>query len=101
MNTPAEFGKLDCATVAALVFELAAQLHVERSSRLALEAALLQRRVLEPGQIAAAGETAELRAAAARAADESVRRLLRVLSESSDHRAPLRAEAPRADGDNP
>lgn len=101
MNELPEFGKLDCATVAALVFELASQLHVERSRRLALEAALSERGVLELAQVEAAGEKAELRAAAARAADEAVRKLLRVLSESSNQQAPLRAEAPRMDGENP
>lgn len=101
MNAPPEFGKLDCAAVAALVLELAAQLHVERSRRLALEAALSERHVVEPKHVSAAGDTAEVRAATARAADDSVRRLLRVLSESPNQRAPLRAEAPRADGDNP
>jgi hypothetical protein len=98
MNAPPEFGKLDGAAVAALVLELAAQLHVERTRRLALEAALSERGLLEPDQLEAAGEKGAVREAAARAADEAVRRLLRILAESSNERAPLRAEAPRSDG---
>jgi hypothetical protein len=101
MNAFSEFGELDCAAVAALVLELASQLHVERARRLALEAALSDRGVLEAGQIEAAAEKPTLRAAAARGADEAVRRLLRILTESSNEQAPLRAEAPRSEGEVP
>lgn len=89
-----EFGELDNATLGALLFELASQLHVERTRRLALEAALAQRGVLRPDQIEAAGNEAACVDAARAAADLSIRKLLRVLSESPDERAPLRAEAP-------
>jgi hypothetical protein len=101
MNTFSEFGELDCATVAALVLELASQLHVERARRLALEAVLSDRGVLEQGEVEAAGGKPALSQAAARAADEAVRRLLRILAESSNERAPLRAEAPRSEGEVP
>jgi hypothetical protein len=43
--------------------------------------------------IETAGESASFRAAAADAADVSIRKMLRVLSESHDERVPLRAEA--------
>lgn len=99
MNAFPEFGELDCVAVAALVLELAAQLHVERTRRLALEAALSERDVLAPAQIEAAGERPAVREATARAADEAVRRLLRILAESSNERTPLRAEAPRGEGE--
>jgi hypothetical protein len=101
MNAFSKFGELDCAKVAALVLELAAQLHIERTRRLALEAALSDRGVIEPAQIEAAGERPAVREAAAHAADEAVRRLLRILAESSNEQAPLRAEAPRSKGDLP
>jgi hypothetical protein len=100
MSTPAQFGTLDGATVAALLLELAAQLHIERARRLALETALADRGILAPAQTAAAAETLACRDALARAADESVRRLLRILSESADDKVPLRAEAPRAEGES-
>lgn len=94
MSTPPEFGKLDCAAVAALVFELASQLHIERTRRLALEAALADCGVLDPAKVRAAVENPAVRAAAARAADDAVCRLLRSLTESSNEQTPLRAEAP-------
>jgi SOS response regulatory protein OraA/RecX len=96
-----EFGELDNATLAALVFELASQLHVERTRRLALEAALASAGIVTAANIEAAGEDASFRDQAAKAADLAIRKLLRVLSESPDERVPLRAEAPRiANGEN-
>ena len=75
--------------LASLVFELAAQLHVERAQRSALERALVEAGVLAEGAAAAAGPGPE----AAAALDRSIRALLRIASESGDHPAPLRAEA--------
>jgi hypothetical protein len=96
-----EFGGLDNATLAALIFELASQLHIERTRRLALEAALACSGTVTPAAIEALTEDAAFRAQAGNAADLSVRKLLRVLSESADERVPLRAEAPRsAQGEN-
>ena len=94
MSTPVELGGLDNSKLAALVFELASQLHIERARRLALEAALIARGTLSEADIETAGNDAALRRTAAEAADLAVRRLLRVLSESPDDRAPLRGEAP-------
>ena len=45
------------------------------------------------------GEQAALREQAANAADQSIRKLLRVLSDSKDERVPLRAEDGRTTGD--
>lgn len=101
MSAPVEFGGLDNSKLAALVFELASQLHIERARRLALEAALVARGTLSEAQIEAAGSEAAFRRRAAEAADLAVRRLLRVLSESPDDRAPLRGEAPDADRGEP
>jgi hypothetical protein len=101
MTAPTGFGELDNAQLAALVFELASQLHLERTRRLALEAALAGRGVVTPSDIDAAGESAPLRKETAEAADLAIRKLLRVLSESPDERVPLRAEAPPVDTRTP
>jgi hypothetical protein len=93
MSANPEFGELDNATLGALVFELASQLHIERTRRLALEAALASGGIVAPAAIEAASESALFRAEAGNAADLSIRKLLRVLSESKDQRVPLRAEA--------
>lgn len=95
MSTGGGFGDLDNATLAGLVFELASQLHIERTRRLALEAALAAQGVVLPAAIESAGATVAFREAAGNAADASIRKLLRVLAESPDERAPLRGEAPR------
>lgn len=98
MSINPEFGTLDNSTLAGLVFELASQLHVERTRRLALEAALARRGLLSAAEIEAAGDGTACRTEASAAADASIRKLLRVLSDSPDERAPLRAEAPAANG---
>jgi hypothetical protein len=94
-----EFGGLDSATLGALILELASQLHIERARRLALEAALADAGVVAPATIEKIGEQAALREQAAKAADQSIRKLLRVLSDSKDERVPLRAEGGIATGD--
>jgi hypothetical protein len=94
-----EFGELDNATLGALIFELASQLHVERTRRLALEAALAEAGVVVPAAIEKASEHPPFREQAAMAADQSIRKLLRALSESKDERIPLRAEAGTPTGD--
>ena len=101
MSDPAAFGTPSLSQLTGLVFELASQLHVERARRMALEAALQRRGVLAAADIEAAGDSADARAAATAAADQQVRRLLRVLCESTDERRPLRAEAPLTDSGEP
>ena len=93
MSAHPEFGELNNATLAALVFELASQLHIERTHRLALQAALASSGIVTPSTIEAAGEDAAFREEVGKAADQSIRKLLRVLSESPDARVPLRTEA--------
>lgn len=95
MNAPVEFGSLEPSTLAALVFELAAQLHVERTARLALQSALLANGLLTDREIESSAEDARFRQQASEAADQAVRRLLRTLLESTDERAPLRGESPK------
>ena len=99
MSTHPEFGGLDNATLGALLFELASQLHVERTRRLALEAALQSAGVVTPAAIEKAAEQSQCRERAAMAADQSISKIMRVLSESKDERIPLRAESATSTGD--
>ena len=101
MSTPIEFGHLDTSTVTALIFELAAQLHVERTARLALQSALLAQGLLTDREIESIGEDSRFKRHMSDAADKAVRRLLRTVLESSDERAPLRAEAPKSSPGEP
>ena len=101
MNTPIEFGHLDTSTLTALIFELAAQLHVERTARLALQSALLAQGLLTDREIESIGEDSHFKRHTSEAADKAVRRLLRTLLESSDERAPLRAESPECSPGEP
>jgi len=84
----------DVDRLAALVFELAAQVHVERHRRMALEQVLRAQGVLAPDALDALASDETFLAAARAEADRSLRKLLRILSEDGDRRAPLRAEAP-------
>lgn len=96
MSAP-ELGGIDNSRLAALVFELASQLHVERARRLALEATLSRLGILQVAQIEAAASDPDYRRQTAQLADEAIRRLLRVLTESSDERKPLRGGAPQSE----
>ncbi|MBM3626487.1 MAG: hypothetical protein FJX21_01585 [Alphaproteobacteria bacterium] len=84
---------IDVDRLAALVFELSSQLHVERHRRMALERALVGRGVVTEAEIAALAEDQAFLDAAREAADRSLRKLLRILAEDGDRRAPLRKEA--------
>lgn len=78
--------------VAAMVLELASQLHVERQRRMALELLLLRQGAIpDPATLA---EDPALLEAARTALDTNLRRLLRIMTETGDPSAPLRAEAP-------
>jgi hypothetical protein len=81
---------LDVDRLAGLVFELASQLHAERVHRLALERALAGAGVLPEGALRDAAADPALRERGRREVEESVARLMRVLTESADPRAPLR-----------
>ena len=81
-------------TLAQLVMDLGAQLHVERQARLALEEALLRQGVLSADAIdALAGDEAFLARARAEL-DRSMARLIRIMTEAGDRFGPLRDEAP-------
>jgi hypothetical protein len=86
----AAFGTPDPTRLAALVFELASQLHVERAHRTALEQALLAAGVITPELLGQA--EVEARDATSQALDRSVRALIRVMAESDDARLPLRGK---------
>ena len=92
MNTPIEFGEIDNSTLAALLFEIASQLHEERSSRLALQTALITHGRLTEQDIASIAENSQFREQARESANQAVCRLLRTLTESRDERAPLRRD---------
>ena len=84
----------DLDRLAALVFELSAQLHVERHQRMALEAALIAKGTLEAGEIARLAEDQDFLTTARDAADQSLRKLMRILAEDGDRKTPLRPETP-------
>jgi hypothetical protein len=86
----------DTEKLTALLFELGSQLHVERAQRLALETALTRTGVLPERALTAAAEDAEFIRRSREALDESMAKLMRVLTEGPDPRTPLR---PAADTD--
>ena len=79
--------------VAAMVLELGSQLHVERQRRMALEALLVRQGAIEPTALASLAADEAFLAEARSALDDSLRRLLRIMTETGDPRGPLRAEA--------
>lgn len=79
--------------LAALIFELASQLHEERVRRQALEAVLKGAGVDVSGIDALVDDT-DFREQSRAAADASIRRLLAIIEESGGPEAPLRSEAP-------
>ena len=84
----------DLDRLAALVFELSAQLHIERHKRMALEAALVAKGALDADEIARLAEDENFLTTARAAADQSLRKLMRILAEDGDRKTPLRPEAP-------
>ena len=84
---------LDSNRLAALVFELASQLHAERSARMALEAALIRAGITTEIEINQAAEASLTRETVAASLARSMLKLMRVLRESDDPRTPTRHEA--------
>jgi len=85
---------LDNERLAGLIFELASQLHIERAHRIALELQLERAGSLDADWQSALSADPEYRRRCGSALDVAMRKLMRVLAESSDPRAPLRHEAP-------
>jgi hypothetical protein len=79
--------------VAALVFELASQLHVERQRRMALETLLRRQGVITEAALETLADDASFMDAARAELDHNLRRLLRIVTETGDPTGPLRAEA--------
>jgi hypothetical protein len=73
--------------------ELGSQLHIERAHRVALEEALLRAGVLTQEAIGAAGTDPAVRRYTQAMLEDSIRKLLLVLTEDRDPRAPLRRQA--------
>ncbi len=87
-------GGASADTLAALVMDLGAQLHVERQARLALQEALLRKGVVDAAAIDALAEDADFLAKARAGLDRSMARIMRILIEAGDRTGPLRAESP-------
>lgn len=80
----------DLDRLAELVFELAQQLHVERSRRIALERALIERRALAADEVARAQQSPAAREESRALLDESLERLMRILAAAGGPESPLR-----------
>lgn len=78
--------------LAQLVFDLAAQLHIERQRRLALETLLTRSGTVKAADLAVLADDPRFLTEARSQLDESQRRLLTILIEGGDRRAPLRDE---------
>ena len=74
---------LDCDQLTTLIFELASQLHVERTRRLALELALERAGILDRKTIAEVGQMVQLRDASLVAADHALGKLLQAAAEAN------------------
>lgn len=78
--------------LAALILELASQLHVERQRRIALETALQRSGLLPAGAINDLADDQEISELGRTALDHAMRRLLRIVTEAGDPRTPLRTD---------
>ncbi len=72
------------AALAALLFELASQLHVERARRIALELAMTRAGALRPDTLARLADDPELHRLTRAALDDAMARLMRVITESGE-----------------
>lgn len=80
----------DRSQLAGLVFELASQLHIERALRLALQAALEKAGFVDSASLQALASDPALQRRSREALEESIAKLIRVLTENADPRRPLR-----------
>jgi hypothetical protein len=83
----------DLDRLAAVVFELAAQLHVERQRRMALETLLVAKGFAPAAELEALAEDPRFLVTTRAAADRSLRKIMRILTEDGDKRRPLRGES--------
>jgi hypothetical protein len=82
----------DTESLVGLVLELGSQLHIERARRVALEEALLAAGVLTREAIGAAGGAPAVRERTQKLLEDSIGKLLLVLTEDPDPRVPLRKQ---------
>lgn len=76
-----------------LLFEVAGALHVERQQRMALQEALLRKGVLTEADLQALVGDGDFRAQVQSELDQTMERLMRVITERGTPQAPLRDEA--------
>jgi hypothetical protein len=95
MKEPSFLEGADADRLAGLVMELASQLHIERQRRMALEHVLAEKGVVDAAALERLADDPKFLAAARVELDRSLRQMLRIVTESGDKQAPLRAEAPR------
>ena len=76
--------------LAALIFELSSQLHIERRRRIALEAMLERAGVIERSAIDCLSGDGEIAARGDVELDQAMLRLLRIVSEAGAPQGPLR-----------
>jgi hypothetical protein len=88
----------DVDQLAGLVFELAAQLHVERQRRLALEEVLVRRHVVNRDDLERLAADERFGAVVADELAKAQQGLLDVLLEDDDARTPLRRRDPHEEG---
>lgn len=76
--------------VVGLLWQVAQEVHVTRQRTLALEELLVERGVIEAGALDAYQPSAEATARLEADGAELMERLIRTISETDDHRAPMR-----------
>jgi hypothetical protein len=90
MSAQTAFGVPEGDKLAALIFELASQLHVERVRRLALETAMIRAGLISETGLESLADDDAFIARSRAALDEAMDKLMRVLTENADPRMPLR-----------
>lgn len=93
MNDVTFFDDPQLDTVVGLVFDLAAQLHIERQRRAALEALLLRSGTITPGELESLTADDEFLASTRAGLDRSLDRLMQIVVEDGPPQHPLRSEA--------
>ena len=95
MNADAEFvyfGSPEVDRLVSLVWQLAQELYVTRSRLIALEGALIDRGALPADGLEPSALTEATRQAVAKDNRATMERLIRVITETDDHRVPMREQ---------
>jgi hypothetical protein len=80
-------------TAVGLIFDLASQLHIERQRRTALETALVRKELVSRKELDALSDDRAFLDQSRQSLDESLARLMQIMTESGPPQHPLRAEA--------